>query len=780
MPLDRKAEMTCTRRDFLKTAAVSAGVVTVPGCAPSSTPDLSLSDVTWSRAPCRFCGTGCGTLVGVRRGKIAAVTGDPDCSVNEGLLCAKGYHLPGVLYGEDRLTHPMLRRGDRFERIGWDEALDLIAERFGAVLAEHGPNALAMYGSGQWTIPEGYAAQKWFKGGLRSNNIDPNARLCMASAVTGFMTTFGGDEPMGCYDDIEHADAYVLWGNNMAEMHPVLFSRMLARKGKASHVRIVDLTTRRTETSRYADDVLMMKPQGDLAIANGICRWLLVHDAIDSAFINDHCTFRRGKEDIGYGTEDHFSFKDDPQPITLDQYRALVDDYTPQRVQELSGVAPDDLERLARVFADDRKNVISFWCMGMNQHVRGTWINNLVYAVHLLSGQIGRPGATPFSLTGQPSACGTAREVGTLAHALPSDMSVTVPEHRAKAEKIWGLPEGTIDPEPGLHAVEMFRALERGDVKAMWVQVTNPFVTMPNLRRFRDAKLAHRDDSFLVVSDVYPTPTTAIADLVLPSSLWVEKVGAFGNSERRTQVWDQLVPPPGEARPDVWQTVEVARRMGFEALFPESDDLERDLYEEYRTFTLGVGKDVATWDDLSEVAGLRWPVVDGKETRWRYVPGEDPYAQGEGRMDFYKAKKTDNRAVIWFRPWEPAAEEPDDEYPFWLSTGRVLEHWHSGSMTRRIPELHRAVPHTYCEMHPDDARELGAVQNGTVRLTTRRGTIDLPVSIGRRATPMRGIVFVPFFEEEQLINDLTLDAFCPISKEPDYKKCAVRLEVVST
>jgi nitrate reductase NapA len=668
-------------------------------------------------------------LVGVQDDKIRAVTGDPKCGVNEGLLCAKGYHLPGILYGDDRLTEPQLRQGDRYVNIGWDEALDLAAEKFQQTLDEHGPSAVAMYGSGQWTVQEGYAAQKWFKGGMRSNNIDPNARLCMASAVTGFFTTFGGDEPMGCYDDIEHADVVVLWGNNMAEMHPVLFSRVLARKAAADHVQIVDITTRKTESSRYADDVLMMEPMGDLAIANGIARWLIVNGRVDEDFVEQHCTFRRGKEDIGYGTEDHFSFKDAPQKITFAEYRELVDAYTPERVEELSGVPAAKLVALAKLFGDPRKKVTSFWCMGMNQHVRGTWINNLVYACHLLSGKIGVPGSTPFSLTGQPSACGTVREVGTLSHGLPADMNVTVAEHRARAEEIWGLPSGTIDPKPGYHAVEMFRALDRGDIKV---------------------------------------------------ALWVEKEGVFGNSERRTQQWDRLVPPPGNARTDVWQTVEVARRMGFTELFPETDALERDLYEEFRSFTIGVGKDVADYDTLRRVSGLRWPVVNGKETRWRYVPGEDPYAEGPGRMHFYKAKKTDERAVIWFRPWEPAAESPDGEYPFWLCTGRVLEHWHTGSMTRRVPELHRAMPRAYCEVHPDDAAALGLVNGGLVKLTTRRGEITLPVSIDERATPKRGHVFVPFFEEEAAINDLTLDAFCPISKEPDYKKCAVRVEAAAT
>ncbi len=769
--------MTSTRREFMRQAAAAAASATLVGCGAEKAAGVLDASLTWSKSVCRFCGTGCGVLVGVRDGRIEAVTGDPKCAVNKGTLCAKGYHLPSVLYGEDRILYPQLRKGDKYVRIGWDEAIEIVAEKYKTSIDNHGPRSVAVYGSGQWTVQEGYAAQKFFKGGLRSNNIDPNARLCMASAVVGLLSTFGSDEPMGAYDDLDYADTYVLWGNNMAEMHPVLFSRVLARKKKAPHVKLIELTTRHTPTSPYADSVLLMKPQGDLAIANGIARYILENDKVDRKFVDALCTFRKGKTNPGYGTEDGYKFKDEPAAITIDEYKALVDPYTPEKVEELAGIPKKQFVQLAKAFTNPSNRVMSLWCMGVNQHVRGTWMNNLIYAIHLLSGKIGIPGSTPFSLTGQPSACGTCREVGTLAHALPADGHVKNPEHRAKAEKIWGVPSGTIDPKPGYHAVEMFRALDRGDIKVMWVQVTNPFVTMPNLRRFRDGKKNKRDDSFLIVSDIYPTPTTELADLILPSAGWVEKEGCFGNSERRHQQWNQLIKPPGEAKSDVWQTVEVARKMGFTKLFPETDTLEKDLYEEFRKFTLGVGKDVPDYETLRETrGGVRWPYVNGRETVYRYVKGHDPYAKGEHRMSFYKAKKSGERAIIWFRPWEPAAESPDAEYPLWLCTGRVLEHWHTGSMTRRVPELHRAMPSAYCEVHPTDAAKHGIQIGQTIRLTTRRGSITLPVSIGGRGSPPRGSVFVPFFDESIAINDLTLDAFCPLSKEPDYKKCAVKIE----
>ena len=410
--------------------------------------------------------------------------------------------------------------------------------------------------------------------------------------------------------------------------------------------------------------------------------------------------------------------------------------------------------------------------MGINQHTRGTWINNLVYNIHLLVGKISTPGSGPFSLTGQPSACGTVREVGTLTHALPHG-GVANAEDRAMAEKIWDLPAGSIDPKPTYHTVEMFRALDRGDIRFIWIQVTNPMVTLPKLKRYREGAL--KEDRFVVVSDVYPTPTTDVADVILPAAMWIEKEGLFGNSERRTQHWEQIVPPPGEAMSDTWQIIEVARRLGFEKQFPWSEtEYIGKIWEEYRRFHEGPKHNMAPYTVLKERSGVQWPFVNGKETRWRFNPVYDP-ACDKGR-DFHFYGQKDNRAWIWARPYEPAAESPDKEYNFWLNTGRVIEHWHTGSMTMRVPVLYNAVPSSYVEIHPDDAADLGVVNGEMVKIISRRGSVTMPASILGRGVPPRGQVFVPFFDERYLINEVTLDAFCPISKQPDYKKCAVKLE----
>jgi nitrate reductase NapA len=467
---------------------------------------------------------------------------------------------------------------------------------------------------------------------------------------------------------------------------------------------------------------------------------------------------------------------------------------------------------LGDLFANPDIRITSTWCMGMNQHTRGTAINRLVHGIHLLSGHFGKPGDAPTSLTGQPSACGTAREVGTLCHTLPGGRLVAKPEHRAQCENHWNLPAGRINEKPGYHTVLLFEKFctpkeKGGDIDTIMVQVTNPGQTLPNLKKLYTAKTG-LEDKFLIVSDVYPTASTEIADLVLPAAMWVEKNGAYGNSERRTQQWFKMVQPPGQAREDVWMTIAIAHRM-FELGHPGMKDkngkfiftfmneagnevpawdyahfhdinVDRVLYEEYRPLTHIKHKHVAPYDELVKATGLRWPVVeqpDGsfKETRYRFVEGEDPFvAKGKG-IDFYHSVTENGRAQIWFCPFERHPEEPDAEYPFWLCTGRVVEHWHSGTMTMRVPQLRGAMPNSYCEVNPEDAAAAGIGNGDNIIVSTRRGEITLTAWINGRGRPPKGSLFVPFFDEKRRINNITLDAFCPISKEPDYKKCAAQI-----
>ena len=461
--------LSASRRAFLKSTAAaataSAAGITLPGAASAQ---LGTPDIRWDKAACRFCGTGCSVLVGVKDGRVVATQGDPDAPVNRGLNCIKGYFLSKIMYGADRLTTPMLRKANgvydkngEFEPVSWDEAFDIMAEKWKEALAKKGPTSVGMFGSGQWTVWEGYAAAKLMKAGFRSNNIDPNARHCMASAVAGFIRTFGIDEPMGCYDDFEHADTFVLWGSNMAEMHPILWSRLtdtrLTKPGSEVHV----LSTFEHRSFELADNGIIFAPQTDLAILNYIANYIIQNDAVNWDFVNAHVNFTRTATDIGYGLRDEHPLQQaaaNPdsgklEPMTFDEYAASVSEYTLEKVSELSGVPAAQLEQLAQQYADPNRKVMSLWTMGFNQHTRGSWVNSLMYNVHLLTGKISEPGNSPFSLTGQPSACGTAREVGTFAHRLPADMVVMNEEHRKICEEAWGIPAGTIPEKPGFHAV---------------------------------------------------------------------------------------------------------------------------------------------------------------------------------------------------------------------------------------------------------------------------------------------------------------------------------------
>jgi nitrate reductase NapA len=828
--------MSETRREFIKrtaaAAAAAAAGVTLPAWSQNLITDRAITQLKWSKAPCRFCGTGCGVNVGVKAGRIVATHGDVHAPVNRGLNCVKGYFLSKVLYGADRLTTPLLRkRGGRFHKEGnfepvtWDEAFDVMAAQFKRVLKEKGPEAVGMFGSGQWTIWEGYAANKLFKAGFRSNNIDPNARHCMASAAYGFMRTFGMDEPMGCYDDIEAADAFVLWGSNMAEMHPILWTRVTDRRLSNPHVRVAVLSTFEHRSFDLADIPIVFKPQTDLAILTYIANHIIQSGRVSRDFVNRHTTFRRGNTDIGYGLRAehelqrdarHASDPDGSEPISFEEYAAFVEPYTLEYAARISGVERGWLQRLAELYADPKTRVTSFWTMGFNQHTRGVWANNLVYNIHLLTGKISTPGNSPFSLTGQPSACGTAREVGTFSHRLPADMVVTNPEHRRHAEEIWKIPHGIIQEKPGYHAVEQSRMLTDGKLNAYWVQVNNNLQASANLNQEGLPGYRH-PDNFIVVSDAYPTVTAQAADLILPAAMWVEKEGAYGNAERRTQFWHQLVKPPGQARSDLWQLLEFSKRFITDEVWPEAilgenskyrgktlfevlfangtvnryplKDLEegydndeshafgfyvqKGLFEEYAQFGRGHGHDLAPFDAYHQERGLRWPVVNGKETQWRYREGADPYVKAGTGFQFYGNQ--DGRAVIWALPYEPPAESPDKEYDMWLVTGRVLEHWHSGSMTMRIPELYKAFPSAVVFMHPDDAEARGLRRGMEARVVSRRGEVRARVETRGRNRPPRGVIFVPWFDPSVLINKVTLDATDPISKQTDFKKCAVKV-----
>jgi nitrate reductase NapA len=630
---------------------------------------------------------------------------------------------------------------------------------------------------------------------------------------------------------LEHADAFVLWGANMAEMHPILWSRLtdtrLTKEGCEVHV----LSTFEHRNFELADNGMVFVPQSDLAILNYIANYIIENEAYNKDFIEKHVNFKSTPTDIGYGLRPEHPLeqraknagKGDLTPITFEEYAASVKEYTLEKASELSSVPQEKLLRLAKLYADPNKKISSYWTMGFNQHTRGVWANGLLYNVHLLMGKISEPGNSPFSLTGQPSACGTAREVGTFAHRLPADYVVMKKPHRDIAEKIWSLPEGTLSGKIGYHAVLQSRMLKDGKLNCYWVQCNNNMQSAANMNE--ETYPGWRNpDNFIVVSDPYPTVSAMAADLVLPTAMWVEKEGAYGNAERRTQFWRQQVSAPGKTRSDLWQMVEFSKYFKISEIWPadliakkpelaektlydvlfangsvdkfpqttvkdsagneygnqEMEDfgfyLQKGLFEEYRRFgTEGPkkGHELASFDAYHKMRGLRWPVIKGKETLWRFREGYDPHVAAGEDIKFYG--NDDGRANIITAPYEPAAESPDKEYDLWLCTGRVLEHWHSGSMTRRVPELYRAFPDALVFMHPDDAKERHLRRGLSAVIQSRRGEIKARVETRGRNRPPKGLVFIPWFDEGRLVNKLTLDATDPLSKQTDYKKCAVKI-----
>jgi nitrate reductase NapA len=768
------------RRTFLKNAAVvsaaTAASAVVPDMALPASAALPRGQPTgpvWQKTPCRLCGVGCGLLVGVENARAVAVKGATDSAVSKGSACAKGYYAVQALYGRDRITRAMIRRDGVLVEVPLGEALDLVASKLRETSRRHGKDSVAVYGSAQWTIPDAYVASKLFKGALGTNNVETSTRLYAASAVAGLETTFGLDGAIGCYEDIDHADVFVLWNANLAETDPVLFSRMLDRRRANPAVRIIHLSTRTTRTSYAADRTVLHIPHGELAIANALCHEIVAQNLVDHAFVDRYVAFKRGKTDIGDGLSAAVPMGDEATDVGWDAFVAFLADYAPQRAQALSGVPVETIRWLASLYGDRARKVMSVWGTDVNQDVRGTWTNNVLYNVHLLVGKVASPGNSPFCTTGQPSGGSAVHDAGTLTHTLPRGV-VQNDQDRRNAATIWGVPVENIDPRPTHSALSMFRALDRGDIRFLWIQATNPMVSLPNLTRYRHA--ATKDDRFIVVSEVYPTPTTDVADVILPAAMWIEREGIFANVERRLQHFEAMVAPPGDATSDAWLMIEVARRLGFAQLFPwEQRRHVEQIWEEYARFHAGPRSALPPMTELRARPGVMWPFVDGRETRWRYNPAYDPAAdRARGDVDFYG--QPDHRAWIWLRPYEPPVESPDGEYPFWLGSGAVLEHWGTGSMTQRIPTLHRGIPHAYVEMNREDATQLGIRNRDRVRLVSRRGSLEIEARLDYRSQPPRGVVFVPSFDEAEPVNRLMLDAACPLSGQPDARKCAVRVE----
>ncbi|MDX3832392.1 bifunctional nitrate reductase/sulfite reductase flavoprotein subunit alpha [Streptomyces europaeiscabiei] len=712
------------------------------------------STTTQVRTVCSYCGVGCGMLLDVGMGPdgrrtVLRATGDKSHPANFGRLCTKGATTADMLAAPGRLTTALVRadRGDEPVPAQVSEAIAETARRLRAIIDEHGPDAFAFYVSGQMSLEAQYLANKLAKGFIRTNQIESNSRLCMASAGTGYKLSLGADGPPGSYEDLDKADVFLVIGSNMADCHPILFLRMMDRVKAGAKLVVVD--PRRTATAEKADLFLQIRPGTDLSLLNGLLHLLHTDGHTDPVFIAAH-------------TEGWEAMPD------------FLAEYAPDTVAGITGIPADDIREAARLIGEAAEWT-SCWTMGLNQSTHGTWNTNALVNLHLATGAICRPGSGPFSLTGQPNAMG-GREMGYMGPGLPGQRSVLVDEERAFVEDLWELaPDSLRKDGVGKGTVEMFQKMADGEIKACWIICTNPVASVANRKTVIEGLEAAE---FVVTQDVFAdTETNAYADVVLPGALWTESEGVLINSERNLTLAAPAADPPGEAMAD-WRIIAaVAREMGFEKGF--SYDSADQVFEEIkRAWNPKTGWDLrgVSYERLRS-GSVQWPAAaeDG--------PARNPIryadAGADGGLVFPTAS---GRAVFHARPHMPAAEMPDDDYPFVLNTGRLQHQWHTLTKTGRVAKLNKLNPGPFVEVHPQDARELGVQDGDSVEVASRRGRAVLPAVVSDRVMP--GCVFAPFhwndlFGEYLSINAVTSDAVDPLSFQPELKVCAVSLAKVA-
>ncbi len=720
-----------------------------------------------TRSTCCYCGTGCGVIVRSERGRVVGVTGDPDHPANAGKLCTKGatLHLtmtPGAMAGRARYPEMRTARGDARARVSWDVALDHAADRFAATIREHGPDSVAFYVSGQLLTEDYYAFNKLAKGLIGTANIDTNSRLCMSSAVTGYTKTLGADAPPNCYDDIEHAKCLFIAGSNTAVAHPVLFRRVEAARERDPALKVIVVDPRRTQTARTADLHLAILPGTDVALFHAMLHVMLWENLVDTRYIAEH-------------TDGFAALRD------------IVRDVSPQSAAETCAVRAEDIVTAARWFAASPAT-LSLYCQGLNQSTSGTAKNAALVNLHLACGQIGRAGAGPFSLTGQPNAMG-GREVGGLATSLAAHRDLANPAHRAEIARLWGVDR--VPSEAGLTAVEMFDALHAGKVKIVWIACTNPAQSMPDLSRVRAAL----DKAELVIlQEAYgDTETAPFADVLLPAASWGEKDGTVTNSERRISRVRSAVPPPGEARADWDIACDFARRLQRKLVSgtnsPGADSVGENSYPtpiSTPVFDYATAEEI--WNEHREctrgrdldITGLSYAILesDGPQ-QWPYPSGA---AAGKARLYEDGLFETPNgRARFHAEKYKPVAETVDARFPMRLTTGRLRDQWHGMSRTGTVASLFGHAPEPRLSLNAMDMARRGLREGDLVRIESRRGAVhviaqeDDAIRSGQAYLPMHwGKRFLGGRASDG-VNSLTTGAFDAISRQPELKHAAVRI-----
>ncbi|NAZ77264.1 molybdopterin-dependent oxidoreductase, partial [Kineococcus sp. T13] len=713
------------------------------------------------RSACSYCGVGCGVVLDVAvdprtgRRRVVKVTGDKQHPANAGRLCTKGATSADMASAPGRLETALVReeRGEAPRPLPVAEAVERVAARFRRVVDEHGPDAVALYVSGQMSLEAQYLATKLGKGFLRTSRVESNSRLCMASAGTGYKQSLGSDGPPGSYDDLDSADLFLVIGSNTADCHPILFLRMMDRVRAGAKLIVVD--PRRTATAEAADLFLQVRPGTDLALLNGLLHLLAGRGALDEEFI---ATCTEGWEAMA----------------------PLLADSPPQRVSEITGIPEADLHRAADLIAG-AVEWTSLWTMGLNQSTRGTWNTNALVNLHLATGAICRPGSGPFSLTGQPNAMG-GREMGYMGPGLPGQRSALDPDDRAFTERAWGLAPGTLRAEGGAGTVDLFQRMAAGEVKACWIICTNPVASVANRRTVVEGL---ERCEFVVTQDAFAdTETNAYADVVLPATLWAESDQVAVNSERTLTLLPQAADPAGEATPDWSLIAQVARAMGFSEGFEHTSAAE--VFEEIRGFANPrTGYDLRGVDhERLRTSPVQWPAPPGDDAvrhPIRYLNdgvGREVVVHPDGTRPRAVFATPSGRAVFHPRPHLPPAELPDDEHPFVLNTGRVQHQWHTLTKTGKVAKLNALNPGPFLEVNPQDAQALGIAEGDRVEVVSRRGRAVLPAVVTDRVQP--GSCFAPFhwndaFGEYLAVNAVTNDAVDPDSFQPEFKVCAVRL-----
>jgi len=727
-----------------------------------------------TKSTCPYCGVGCGVVIETAGNQITGVRGDPDHPANFGRLCTKGatLHLTASasVSQQTRLLQPMrrLQRGVAPQRLGWDAALNLATDKFSQVITEHGPDAVGFYISGQLLTEDYYVFNKLAKGLIGTNNIDSNSRLCMSSAVAGYKQTLGMDSPPTCYDDVNHAGTIFIVGSNTAYAHPILFRRIEDARRANPALKIVVCDPRRTDTSEIADLFLPIQPGTDVMLFNGMLHIMLWEGWIDTAYLGAHTT-------------------------GFDALKATVRDCTPDVVAQTCGIAKEDLFKAAQLFAGlqgtanlpdgtqgtsfantSRTPTLSLYCQGLNQSSSGTAKNTALINLHLATGQIGKPGAGPFSLTGQPNAMG-GREVGGMANLLSAHRDLSNPVHRAEVAALWGIPD--VPAKPGKTAIEMFQAAADGEIKALWIACTNPAQSMPDQTTVRRA-LARAE--FVVVQEAFATTATCrYADLLLPATTWGEKEGTVTNSERRISRVRAAVSAPGQARHD-WQIgVDFAHRLEAMGIGPKHTlfpyPTPESIWHEHRESTRG--------RDL-DITGLSYAALEDSPQQW---PMPEGASHGQPRLYQDCIFPTpDGRARFINATYQPVAEPRESRFPFSLTTGRLRDQWHGMSRTGTLGKLFGHVSEPALQMNPQDMARRLLKEGDLVHLTSKRGSILVPV----QASLELGIsqVFMAMHWGEECIsgisatgqrlagvNALTTSAFCPVSKQPEFKHAAVKV-----